>query len=85
MSDDIPYTPISCEVYSQLELHIMHKDSLRMQWRESDIIIHIEPIQPYDLQTIRNSGEFLVARDVKGSDVKIRLDRIIGFEQFSNK
>ena len=77
MSDDNQYTPISCEIYSRLELHIMHRDSLRMQWRD------VEPVQPYDLQTIKDSGEFLFARDGTGKDVKIRLDRIIGFEQLS--
>jgi len=83
MSDDNQYTPISCEIYSRLELHIMHRDSLRMQWRESDTVIHVEPVQPYDLQTIKDSGEFLFARDGVGKDVRIRLDRIIGFEQQS--
>jgi Rho-binding antiterminator len=81
MSDDSIYTPISCEIYSQLEMHIMHRDVLRMQWRETDTVIHIEPIRPYDLQTIKASGEYLLARDSEGRQVKIRLDRIIKFEK----
>lgn len=61
----------------------MHKDSLRMQWRESDTIIHVEPVEPYDLQTIKDNGEFIFVRNGAGIDVKIRLDRIIRFEQLS--
>lgn len=83
MNDDNQYTPISCELYSRLELHIMHKDSLRMQWRESDTIIHVEPVEPYDLQTIKDNGEFIFVRNAEGKDVKIRLDRIIRFEKLS--
>lgn len=81
MSDDNRYIPISCEAYSRLELHIMHRDSLRMQWRESGNIIHLEPIQPYDLQTIKNQGEFLYAKDSEDRELAIRLDRIIHFEK----
>jgi Rho-binding antiterminator len=83
MSDDQPYTPISCEAYSRLELHIMHRDTLRMQWRENDTVIHVEPLWPSDLKTVKNSGEFLIARDTKGRRLRIRLDRIIGFERLA--
>jgi Rho-binding antiterminator len=85
MSDDQRYTPISCEIYSRLELHIMHCDVLRMQWREDENIIHVEAIWPYDLKTVKDSGEFLIARDSKGNGLKIRLDRIIGFEPVVNE
>lgn len=81
MSDDTTYTPISCEIYSQLELHIMHRDTLRMQWRGTGTVIHIEPVQPYNLQSIKQSGEYLFARDTQGQELKIRLDRIINFER----
>lgn len=81
MSDDPLYAPISCELYSQLEMHIMHRDTLRMQWRGTDMVIHIEPIQPFDLQTIKDRGEYLFASTSEAQDLNIRLDRIIKFEK----
>lgn len=57
----------------------MHRDKLRMQWREQDSIIHLEPILPLDLRTIKERGEFLLAKNSSDQEVFIRLDKIINF------
>ncbi|MBD3671668.1 MAG: transcriptional antiterminator, Rof [Gammaproteobacteria bacterium] len=81
MNDESPYEPIACEMYSQLELHIMHGDCLRMTWRGNANIDHMDTIKPLDLKAVRESGEFLHACDSSDSPIKIRLDRILHFEK----
>lgn len=77
MSDSEDYTPIPCEVYSQFEVAIMHRDILRLHWRDSAGMDHIDRVMPTDLQT-RNHGEYLIATDcADGSALEIRLDRIL--------
>ena len=77
MSDD--YTPIACDRYSELELHIMHRDRLRTAWRDEAGGLHQEVLQPVDLQT-RSGEEFLLADDHAGERLEIRLDRIVRAE-----
>lgn len=69
-----PYEPISCDVYSQLELAIMHRARLRLTWREGNVC-YTQPVVPTDLET-RDGEEFLHCRLPSGEDARIRLDRI---------
>lgn len=70
------YQPIACETYSQYELAIMHRESLRIAWRDDQGHSHLSTITPTDLQT-KNHEEFLLATDQQGKALRIRLDRIV--------
>ena len=86
MSDDDDkggdeYQPIACGLYSEYEVAIMHRETLRLRWRDSEGMDHIDRVVPTDLQT-RNHCEYLIATDcADGSHLEIRLDRIISKEQ----
>ncbi|MDD3449458.1 MAG: transcriptional antiterminator, Rof [Gammaproteobacteria bacterium] len=77
MSDD--YTPIGCDRYSELELHIMHRDRLRTAWRDAEGNLHQEVLSPQDLQT-REGAEYLLAETLTGAAIELRLDRILRIE-----
>ena len=82
--DDRPdddYTPIACGLYSEYEVAILHRELLRIHWRDEQGLDHIERVIPTDLQT-RDHCEYLIAEDcVDGSTLAIRLDRIFHFER----
>lgn len=73
MSDG--YTPIGCDVYSELELHIMHRERLRTAWRD----VEGKVLLPKDLQT-RQGAEYLLAETHTGEALELRLDRILRIE-----
>jgi len=76
------YRPVSCELYSKLEMWIMHHERLRLAWHDEDGEDHIGIIAPGDLQT-ESGSEFLVFTDLAESRPhKVRLDRIIKAELF---
>lgn len=74
------YTPIPCGLYSQYEVAILHRDTLRLHWRDAAGMDHIDRVLPTDLQ-IRDHGEYLLGEDANGTALAIRLDRIISHEQ----
>ncbi|SCZ64905.1 Rho-binding antiterminator [Thiohalomonas denitrificans] len=78
MSDD--YRPIDCEVYSGYELAIMHRQRLRMHWRDIDGNCCIGTLRPLDLKTEASKEEFLFVEDLDGRHFRIRLDRIVSAE-----
>ncbi len=69
------YTPISCDLHSQYELAIMHKNTLLLQWQDESGQQHEEKLTPLDVIT-RNSAEYLKVLDREGKENLIRLDRI---------
>jgi Rho-binding antiterminator len=73
MSD---YTPIDCELYSRYELAIMHRQKLRLAWRDPEGTYHLETLLPVDLRT-RDHAEYLLSRTKTGRVIEMRLDRII--------
>lgn len=73
------YTPISCDVYSELEVAILHKTRLRLAWREGNVC-HTHVVMPLDLET-REHQEFLHCRLETGDRVTVRLDRITHVER----
>ena len=89
MSDDDDkdtddYIPIACGLYSEYEVAIMHREILRLHWRDASGMDHIERVIPKDLQT-RNHCEYLIAEACVGdgadnSTLELRLDRIISKE-----
>lgn len=72
MSD---YRPIPCALYSQYEVAVLHRTPLRLRWRDSSGVVHLEVLTPEDLET-RNGEEFLVARTASGEQRRLRLDQL---------
>lgn len=68
------YVPISCDVHSQLELAIMHRQRLHARWHDGNVW-RDGIVLPLDLQT-RQGEEFLICRLATGEDMDIRLDRL---------
>lgn len=75
MSD---YTPISCAQHSELELHIMHRQPLRLRLRDGDATRE-ERLLPVDIGA-ESGAEYLHAQRDDGERLKIRLDTIVHFE-----
>lgn len=71
------YTPIDCDLYSEYELAIMHRQHLRVHWRDEHGADHLGVLLPLDLRTEPTKEEFLLARDIEGNALRIRLDRIV--------
>ncbi len=70
------YLPIPCGLYSEYEVAIMHRDTLRLHWRDDSGLDHIDRVIPQDLLT-RNHCEYLIAENSEGKALTIRLDRIL--------
>lgn len=77
MGDDNDYQPISCALYSEYELAIMHREWWRLRWRDRDGIDHVATVRPTDLRTEADKSEVLVGRDLNDTPLTIRLDQII--------
>lgn len=75
MNDD-PYKPVSCNLHSQYELAIMHKNKLHLTWSSHEQLITETNISPIDVQT-KNKAEYLIAVTSKNEKLCIRLDHII--------
>jgi Rho-binding antiterminator len=74
------YVPIDCGLYSEYELAIMHRNRLRLSWRDPDSNVHIGIVTPTDLRT-RNGAEFMIVTGQDGETLVIRLDRIMHFSR----
>ncbi len=72
------YIPIDCGLYSEYELAIMHRDRLRLGWRDPESNVHIGIVTPIDLRT-RNGAEFMIVTGQDDKTFVIRLDRIMHF------
>ena len=72
---DTSYKPISCDLHSQYELAIMHKNKLCLTWVEEGESVTKTDITPVDVQT-KNKAEFLIAKTPKQDELVIRLDQI---------
>lgn len=69
------YQPIPCALYSQYEIAILHRTSLRVRWRDANGVIYLETLTPEDLVT-RDGEEFLVGHNAAGEPRRLRLDRV---------
>lgn len=74
------YTPVDCGLHSEYQLAIMHRDRIKLGWRDTAGANHLETVIPVDLRT-RSNEEFLVASVSDGTQLEIRLDRITHFSQ----
>lgn len=75
VNTDIPYQPVSCDLHSQYELAIMHKNTLCLTWDEAGELVTKTGIIPIDVQT-KNKAEFLLAKTRDQDELIIRLDKI---------
>ena len=74
---EFPYQPISCELHSEYELAIMHKNTLCLTWRKDGEVVTETNIIPVDVQT-KNKAEYLVVKRTEQDNLfSIRLDYII--------
>jgi Rho-binding antiterminator len=73
------YIPVDCGLHSEYELAVMHRQILRLTWRDIDGELHTETVLPEDL-LIRHHEEFLVVNREGCIGVEIRLDHILHFE-----
>ena len=74
---DIPYQPISCEIHSEYELAIMHKNKISLTWRKDGEVVTETNVIPVDVET-KNKAEYLVVKTSEQNKVfSIRLDYII--------
>jgi len=77
------YIPVSCALHSELELAIMHKSVLSLEWFALESDKHKADVVPLDMR-VSNGEEYLVARPVDVNEgtgtVQIRLDRILFIE-----
>ena len=71
------YVPISCDIHSELELAVMHRQLLHLRWHDGNVW-RDEVITPLDIQT-RQHEEFLICRLASGEHVDIRLDHLTRF------
>lgn len=69
-----PYRPISCDIYSTLELAILHRQRLHLVWHDGNVCF-TRTVIPIDLET-RTGQEFLHYRLSSGEPGCVRLDRI---------
>jgi Rho-binding antiterminator len=68
------YQPISCDVYSRLELAIVRREQLRLSWKQGNVCFN-QPVVPIDLETLAGE-EFLHCRLHSGERARVRLDYI---------
>ena len=74
---ELPYQPISCDLHSQYELAIMHKNTLCLTWRKDGEVVTEKNLIPVDVQT-KNKAEYLVLKRTEQNKLLfIRLDYII--------
>lgn len=72
--DENQYQPISCELYSEFELAIMHSQKIKLVWQENGQA-NIAVVTPLDLCT-EDHQEFLIAQDHNKQLLRVRLDYI---------
>lgn len=76
MTDE--YQPIDCELYSNLEMWIMHRERLRIAWRDNNGGDHIGVVVPQDLRA--ESGEeylYFSRNNARLATDRVRLDHIL--------
>ena len=74
MSDE--YKPISCALYSQFELWIMHGDQIRLAWHAEDNVTRMERVAPIDVRA-ESGVEYLYFHDANTKPGRVRLDYIV--------
>ena len=73
------YQSVSCQMHSELELVIMHKQRLKVQIQSQNTLTEIM-VRPYDIVSRAGQGEFLLAVNQEGEKTEYRLDQLKSFE-----
>ncbi|MHB0986227.1 MAG: transcriptional antiterminator, Rof [Sulfuricella sp.] len=73
------YQPIACILHERLEFSVLRRIPLMLEYRRFDECLKVR-VMPLDVVT-RNGAEWLKFQKPDGSREKIRLDRIISFEE----
>lgn len=79
MSD---YQPIPCATHERLEFSVLRRIPLFLEYEGSEGRVR-EQVLPRDVAT-RDHVEWLKFRRADGSEVEIRLDRIVSFREISS-
>ena len=74
------YQPISCDRHSQLELAIMHRQHLQIEFLQAGERLNLT-IKPLDIIARKDKGEYLIAENESGQTIEIRLDKLIRFKE----
>lgn len=74
-TEDIVYTPIDCGAYSEYEVAILHRQRIRLTWRDEEGDERTDVVLPQNLTT-EDKREYLIASGSDGSPLRIRLDFI---------
>ncbi len=69
------YQPVSCDLHSQYELAIMHKNKLALTWLTDEQVKTTSNVFAIDVQT-KNKAEYLIAESIDKKKLCIRLDHI---------
>ena len=77
------YQPVSCELHSQFELAIMHKNKLQIIYKAENNSTITDIITPLDVQT-KNKAEYLIALSPANKNLTIRLDVILEMHILNN-
>lgn len=69
------YQPITCALHDEYEIAIMHRKPLMIRWLDERGGQRQETVLANDIQ-VKNKEEFLIAKTVDGTDLRIRLDKV---------
>ena len=75
MKDTDTYQPVSCELHSQYELAIMHKNKLQLSYLSDNQLPITCIVKPVDVQT-KDKAEYLIATTTENKNIRLRLDHI---------
>jgi Rho-binding antiterminator len=78
MSD---YVPIACATHERLEFAVLKRRKLRLNCKNGENINQFD-VLPLDVYT-RDRAEWLHACKVDGSEITLRLDAILEFQEIS--
>ena len=78
------YSPVSCELYSKLEMWIMHQEYIRLAWRDTDDGDHIGIVRPTDMLTESGSEYLYFTERGDKEPRRVRLDHIVRAELFDH-
>ncbi len=73
-----PYQPVSCQLHSELELIIMHQQTVQLEIKSGTGTLS-ETVIPYDIISRTGMGEFLLAKNQHSQQMEIRLDQILDY------
>ncbi|HIJ22221.1 MAG TPA: transcriptional antiterminator, Rof [Gammaproteobacteria bacterium] len=71
-----PYIPVACSLHSELELAILHRKPVHLQWQTPSASLQQETVMLTDIVT-RSGEEYLLFTSEQGDAITLRLDHIL--------